>query len=230
MKFVLTNVPIVEDLVAQAFREYLRELRFGELFPNHGNINVSSDHPFEQLLNNEGSVPNLFPSVTVVSSSDGEVPGMGKSWSIQTLVPEDIPADFDGNGFYIVESALNDLRTALAAKGSVYGLSHSTMWRDSASIEIWTENLQVKNDIYNLVLGFLTGPKILALKEAHEINVHSNSVHGQRSGYYNFDFGRVLYGGRISFTADYPVLQAVYDTDFGSIKDIEHSYLEVIHG
>jgi hypothetical protein len=230
MKFVMTRIQTTEDILVDAFRVYLRELRYSEMFPNHANINVSNDHPFERLIGGEGSAPDLFPAVTIVASNDGEVPGMGKNWTTQTLYPQDIPADFDGELFYIVDSALNDLRTVLAAKGSVHGVAHSSMWRDSASFELWAENLQVKNELYNLVVGFLTGPKMLELKQAHDITVHSNSVQGQRSGYYNFDFGRTLYGGRVSFTVDYPVLQSVYDTDFGSIAEIEHSYREVLYG
>lgn len=229
MKFILTKIPIVEDLLVAAFRAYLKEIRFAEQYPHHKNIGVSNDHPFERLLSGEGDAPDIFPSVTIVSSNDSETPGMAKGWAASELRPEDMQ-EFAAQGWYVADSAKNDLIAALAQKGSIFGLSHSTLWRDSAAFEIWTENIQVKNDIYNLVLGFLTGPKVIELHNEHGLVIHSNSLQGQRSGYYNYDFGRALYGGRIGLSVDYPVLQAVYDTEIGSIREIEHSYREVIHG
>jgi hypothetical protein len=229
MKFILTKIPVVEDVLVAAFRSYLKELRYGELFPNHKNINVSNDHPFERLLDNEGSTPDIFPSITIVSSSDAESGGMAKGWKVTTLEDGDIDS-FDGLGWYVSDTAKTDLTAALAEKGSVHGLMHNTVWRDSTSFEIWTENLQVKNDLYNLVMAFLTGPKMLELHNASDLTITSNSIQGQRSGYYNYDFGRVLYGGRISLSVDYPVMQAVYDTSVSSLAEIEHSYREVIHG
>ena len=230
MKFILTKIPVSEDILVKAIRDYLRAMRFGEMYPHHANVNVSNDHPFERLLDTEGAAPDLFPAITVVASSDGEAPGMGKNWTTETLLPADVPADFDAAGWFLADSAAADLRTALATFGQVFGLSHSTTWRDSVSIEIWTENLQVKNDLYTLIHGFLVGPHALDLKRDQGLTIFSGQVQGQRSGYYNFDFGRVLYGARISFQADYSVIQSVYDSDIRTIADIEHSYREVLHG
>lgn len=228
MKFVLTKIPVVEDLLVSALRVYVQELRWAEMFPNHTNMNISNDHPFEILLGGTGDIPNLFPSVTVVSANDAESSGMAKGWKEETLQSADM-ATFDRSGWYVTEGALADLTAALAV-ADVYGLSHTTVWKDSVSFEIWTENSQVKNDLYSLLMGFLTGPKIMQLKQENQIVIPSGSINGQRSGYYNFDFGRVLYGGRISFTADYQVIQAVYDTDIGTMAEIRHTYREVLYG
>jgi hypothetical protein len=232
MTFLLTKIPTVEDLICDAFTAYLKEIRWGEYQPNYKNVNISNDHPFEELLGNVNDNeprPNLFPSVTIVASNDGEVPGMGKNWKVAVLDKGDIDG-MDPHEWYTSYSALDDLKTVFLTKNQIFGMQHHTMWRDSASIEIWTENIQIKNELYNLALAFLQGPKILQLKQEHDIIIPSNSIQGQRSGYYNFDFGRVLYGGRIAFTADYKVLQAVYDSEKETLAEIEHSYREVIHG
>ncbi len=228
MKFVLTKIPVVEDLLVLALQDYIQELRWAEMFPNHTNINLSNDHPFEELLGGTGDIPNLFPSVTVVSANDAESSGMAKGWKEETLQSADMQG-FDREGWYVTEGALADLVAALAVS-DVYGLSHTTVWKDSVSFEIWSENAQVKNDLYSLLVGFLTGPKIMQLKQERNIVIPSSSINGQRSGYYNFDFGRVLYGGRITFTADYQVIQAVYDSEIGTLAEIRHTYQEVLNG
>lgn len=229
MKFILTKIPVVEDALVSALAEYFGELQWEEMYPNHPNINLSNDHPFEELLGGTTSTPNLFPSITVASSSDNESNNMAKGWAAVKLDEGDFD-DEDNLSWYVSDGSLANLKTALYQKKTIYGLQHQTVWRDAVSFEIWTENMQVKNDLYNLLLGFLSGPKILQLKQDQQITVFSNTISGQRSGYYNFDFGRVLYGGRISFSAEYPVLQAVYDTEIGTVTDILHSYREVLHG
>jgi hypothetical protein len=229
MKFILTKIPVIEDILVASLRTYLKELRFAEMYPFHKNLGISNDHPFERLLASEGVEPDLFPSITVVSSTDGESPGMAKGWKVSTLENGDLD-DFKAQDWYVSETAKNDLSAALVQHGHVYGLSHETMWRDSTSIEIWTENIQVKNDIYNLVMGYLTGPKVLELHNTAGLVIHSNTIQGQRSGYYNYDFGRTLYGARVSLSVDYMIVQAVYDSDVSTMAELEHSYKEVLHG
>lgn len=219
MKFILTKIPMVEDVLVASLRTYFAELDWPGLYPNFATLNISADHPFEQLLGGNGDAPSLFPSVTVVSSNDNESGGMGREWLVSTIKDGDL-AEFSGDEWFVSADALAHLKTALHQNGEVHGLRHQTMWHDSVSFEIWAENMQVKNHLYSLLLGFLTGPKIMQIKQDHGITVFSNSINGQRSGYYNFDFGRVLFGGRVAFAADYPVVQAVYDTDIATVRDI----------
>lgn len=229
MKYIMTKIPIVEDALVSAFGAYLKELRFGEMYPYHKGVNISNDHPFEKLLDNQDGVSHLFPSITIVSSNDNESSGMAKGWQATTLERGNLDG-IDPKEWYLAKSALSQLQGSLDEKGFLYGLQHSTVWRDSTTFEIWTENIQVKNDIYNLVMAFLTGPKVLELHTQYGFVIHSNTIQGQRSGYYNYDFGRVLYGGRVTLAVEYNVLQAAYDTDVSSLAELEHSYREVLHG
>lgn len=228
MRFILSKIPVVEELLRTAITGYFSDLRWSALYTNFPSINVSNDHPFERLL--DGSEDNtLFPAITIVSNTDGEIPNASKGWETAELDDGDLDG-FDNLSWHVSDDALSDLRGALAEHKKVYGLSHSTVWRDSVSCEIWTENMQIKNDIYSLLLGYFTGPTIMEFKQATGVVIPTNTVKGQRSGYYNYDFGRVLYGARISLEADYPILQAVYDTTIEDLAEIQHSYREVLHG
>lgn len=228
MKYILSKIPIVEDLLRNAIGEYFSTIRWSGLFANYPAITISNDHPFERLLNGDEN-NTLFPTITVVSNTDGEIPTASKNWETQILETSDL-VDLDNLSWYVSDDALAELKAVLATQEKVYGLSHSTTWRDSVSCEIWAENMQVKNDIYSLIMGFLTGPSIMEWKQASSIVVSSATIRGQRSGYYNYDFGRVLYGARVSFEADYPIIQAVYDTEIRTLDDLNYSYREVLHG
>jgi hypothetical protein len=233
MTYILTKMPTVEDLLADSIKAYLLTVNWGEFYPNYADLNISNDHPFEELLSNANDSttprPNLFPSITVVASNDGEVPGMAKGWKVESLSSGDLDS-LISDDWYMPDTTLNDFKAALVAAGKVYGLSHTATWRDSVSIEIWANNAKVKNDIYNLCLAYLQGPGALGLKQSDELTIFSGSIQGQRSGYYNFDFGRTLFGGRISFNVDYLILQAAYDTTIVSLEAINHTYKEIING
>lgn len=228
MIYIMTKIPVVETDLVKDFTEYLKTLRFAEQFPFHQGITVSNDHPFESLLNGDAS-GNILPYVTIVSSNDGEAPNMAKGWKTTRLDRGDLDA-INPSDWYMAESARTEVISVLNSKGSLYGLQHSTVWRDSTSFEIWAENIQVKNDLYNMVLGYLTGPKVLRLHQTHDFVIQSDTIRGQRSGYYNMDFGRTLYGCKIDLHVDYPIIQAVYDTEISTLNELNHSYQEVIHG
>lgn len=228
MIFIMTKIPTVENILVTEIKQYLKTIRFSEQYPHHKGITVSNDHPFEALLSGDSS-GNLFPYVTIVSSNDGETPGMPKSWQAAELVKEDISA-IDPYEWYMSESEKTDMLSYFDARDKLFGVQHSTSWRDSTSFEIWSENMQVKNDLYNLIIGYLTGPHVVGLHQTHGFVIHSDSIRGQRSGYYNMDFGRTLYGCKIDLQVDYPIVQAVYDGEISTFGELIHSYKEVIHG
>lgn len=228
MTYIMTKIPVVEDILVKEFKEYLSNIRFREQYPNHKGITVSNDHPFEVLLNGNGSA-NIFPYITIVSSSDGEPPGMAKGWSEAQLDQGDLDS-VNPLEWYMAQTSLDELRSQVSSKGAVYGLQNSSVWRDSTSFEIWSENIQVKNDLYNMILGYLNGPHVIGLHQKYGFVIQSDTIKGQRSGYYNMDFGRTLYGCKIDLQVDYPIVQAVYDTEIATLADLIHSYKEVLHG
>jgi|WetSurMetagenome_2_1015567.scaffolds.fasta_scaffold91645_2 hypothetical protein len=232
--YIMTKIPVTEELLKDSFSTYLNtNIKWGEQYPNFKNINISNDHPFEQILGGpDGSVrPDLFPSVTIISSNDGEVPGMGKNWEIAELDKGDIDDSFKKKDWYLSATSLAAVKEHLTANNVLYGIQHTTTWRDNVSFEIWAENLRVKNDLYNLILGYLTGPEMIQLHKDTNVVIFTNTIQGQRSGYYNFDVaGRTLYGARFTMNVDYPVLQVSYDTTVTSREIIGKLVAEVRNG
>jgi hypothetical protein len=110
-----------------------------------------------------------------------------------------------------------------AEKHDLYGVSISTRRRDHVSAEIWAENNQLKNEIYEHLRLFADGYFIPALNELYApFNpvVPGSTIRGERSNNYNFDFDVPLYGANIAFDIDYNVEQIVIDTDITDTKNI----------
>ncbi len=212
----------------KALAEYVGELRWDETYPNHPSINLSNDHPFEELLGGTGNVPNLFPSITVSSSNDNEATNMPKGCSVVQLDE----GDLDGmDGLCVRQRGIAGLPENGPApeKDGVRPATPNGMARLGVLRDMDRKHAGEKRPL-QLAPRLPVGAENPATETGAGITVFSASIQGQRSGYHNFDFGRVLYGGRISFTAEYPVLQAVYDTEIGTVTDILHSYREVIDG
>lgn len=115
------------------------------------------------------------------------------------------------------------LKELAARRNSLYGLSISTRRRDHISVEMWAENNQLKNEIYEHVRMFCDGYFIPALNELYKpFNpvVIGSTVKGERSNNFNFDYDVPLYGANITFDVDYNVEQIVIDTDITEITDI----------
>ncbi len=111
----------------------------------------------------------------------------------------------------------------VAEKKPLYGVSIATRRRDHISVEIWAENNQLKNEIYEHLRMFFDGYFISALNELYRpFNpvVLGSTVRGERSNNFNLDFDIALYGANISFEVDYNVEQIVIDTDITEITDI----------
>lgn len=111
----------------------------------------------------------------------------------------------------------------IAEERKLYGVSISTRRRDHISIEIWAENNQLKNEIYEHLRMFFSGYLITALNELYRpFNpvVFDSTIKGERSNNFNFDFDVSLYGSNISFDIDYNVEQIIIDTDITEVKDI----------
>lgn len=121
-------------------------------------------------------------------------------------------------------------RTVGDVKGGVYGIKVDTRRRDNISIEIWTENNQLKNELYEHLRLFVSSTLENVLFQTYEIfhpSIFDNSINGERGQNYNFDFDCILYGSHISFDIDYDVAQIILDTE---IEEINYEILtEVIN-
>lgn len=122
-------------------------------------------------------------------------------------------------------------RTSGDIEGKVYGIQVNTRRRDRISIEIWAENNQLKNEIYEhlRILFSSTLERLMnELYKQYNLSIFDNSVTGERSHNYNFDFDVVLSGSHISFDVDYDVSQIILDTEIESF-DLKNLFIEVIN-
>lgn len=114
-----------------------------------------------------------------------------------------------------------DSRTVGEEKGYVYGIKVDTMRRDRVSVEIWAENNQLKNEIYeHLRLLFASSLEPIFQEQYAMFNpsVFDGSINGERSSNYNLDFGGLLCGSHISFEVDYNVSQIILDTEINNMS------------
>lgn len=142
------------------------------------------------------------------------------------VVREKIP------GYILVtdESRINklkevaDSRTVGEKQGLVYGIAINTKRRDHVSIEIWAENNQLKNEIYEHLRLFISSSLDGILHEQYkrfDCGIFDNSINGERSSNYNFDFDCLLCGSHLAFDIDYNVCQLIFDTEInGLYKEI----------
>jgi hypothetical protein len=122
----------------------------------------------------------------------------------------------------------------------IYGATAFIRRHDRISIEIWAENPQLKNELYELIRLFVCGFMKDYLAELYKeffrelmedsespLVVFDSSVRGQRSNNFNVDFGIELCGAHITFEADYIIEQSIIDTEIVEIND--NLLLEVIN-
>ncbi len=156
-------------------------------------------------------------------NSNGEVEVIKKGGVIQR---ERIP------GFILISDPsrvaklkeIADSRTSQDIPGKVYGIQVNSRRRDKVSIEIWCENNQLKNELYEHLRLLCTSSLEKVLQEQYscfDCSIFDNSVSGERGSNYNFDFDTLLYGSHISFDVDYNVAQYIFDTEITELnKDI----------
>ena len=123
-----------------------------------------------------------------------------------------------------------DSRNLDGQVGMIYGLKLVTRRRDRVSIEIWAENNQLKNEIYEHLRLFLIGVTKELLKSIYGVFnpvIFDGSINGNRGANYNFDFDTLLCGSNITFDIDYDISQIILDTDINNINN--NLILEVIN-
>lgn len=218
---ILSKVPSVEDIFVAELKTYFDQMRFGELYPNFPTIRITLEHPFavmwQQANGNSSNTydGSLFPSITLASGSDskpGQLSGLNSLESISV-----VKADITGlaaTGLQAAPGAIEWMTEYFKTNTIIHGRQGTANKSDQVAIDIWSESIQLKNDIYGLLMMYLSGPKRSELELTHAITIFDGTVRGQRSGNYNMDFGQLLYGAHIDFQIDYRITQAILDTEY----------------
>jgi hypothetical protein len=241
---------ILEQAITALVNQYFDTMRLDSFYKNF-HIKATLDHPFALILQEHGlNAADLFP-VVVVSTYDDNKPSELINLSPQIegigLEQEDIDSitkyteKIVTNGkekervipglFPIVESSiLQAIKDTITERGLIYGFSVRTYRRDKISLEIWAENAQLKNEIYEYLRLFVIGNlrRIMEVEyEFFDIKIDDDKINGQRSGAYNDQFDVILHGANITFDVNYAIAQFVLDTEIKNPS--EDLLLEVIN-
>ncbi|MDR1505790.1 MAG: hypothetical protein LBI67_01670, partial [Treponema sp.] len=161
---------ILEQAIVKALRDYFNTLGLPGFYKGV-TISVTNKHPFARLLLNSitGDKPqaSLFPAVVVTTLDDG------KPVELEDLIETDIvdlkpeyvnppepgeTSPMENEGFMMMTQAkYQAIRDAVNQKGHVYGLFTKVRRQDRIAIEIWAENIQLKNELYEAVRLFVCG-------------------------------------------------------------------------
>ena len=215
---------ILEQAVCAIMHDYFAALGLESKYKNF-RINVTTEHPFAKLYLYGGlSASDSFPAVVVTTQEDSkpaEFDGLAPHALDVELAADDIReitagGDLPGLCTVVDDATLKAISEAIERRGSVRGHSIRTRRRDAMSVEIWAENIQLKNEIYEQARLFAAGNlrHILAdLYQFFDIAIFDGTVAGRRSNNFNYDFDVLLAGAHIGFDVNYCVEQIVIDTE-----------------
>jgi hypothetical protein len=224
MIYFLNKGLILETEICKAMQAYFNALGVQHLYPNY-TLNISNEYPWARLLMNSGeNAASLFPAITVISESDGHAPNNGHPMAeAEKLILE--PGDLEHleeHGYAVDETIVEQLQKEFAGRGNLYGITYVGRRSETISIEIWAENIELKNFLYEDSRLFVLG----ALHDYLEKYVRKNNlvifdetINGQRSGTFTNSYGILLAGANIAFQADYMIEQSIIDTDLIDINN-----------
>lgn len=219
---IIANTPDVEEIFVNELQKYFYEdIKFSDLFPKSDSLKISATHPFVALFEQvvpEGSTYDLsgFPCLTITDMNsnralDVPIQGVNQVARVTRAILEDIKSQ--GRNKYIMsKQTLTDLETAFEGKDYLLAEFFQTFKKSHVAIEIWSDNKIIKDKLFDLVNLFLINDKRLMLNDVYGLKIDDNTMNGEKSGTFNFDFGKTLYGGMIYLEVD-------YSTTYTTVKD-----------
>lgn len=224
MLFYLNRPLILEQAIRDALIEYFEALKVSDFYKKW-HVNITCEHPFSLMLPSFTFNPSIFPSIVITSNSDSKPSELTNLAEMQQLILEkkDLPLLKD-SGYAVCDRVLEELGSCLEKKEYLIGVANIVRRQEKIAIEIWSENIQLKNELYEMVRLFVTCGINKAMEREIKNNnlvVFDNTVQGERSGNYNYDFGVTLAGARITFDADYFIEQSIIDTELTDKSEIE---------
>lgn len=216
MLYFLNRPLILEQVIANALTEYFAALKANDMYANWS-INITVEHPFSVMLPQFTYNASLFPAIIVSTASDTKPTELVNLVETDALILEktDIPLLKDV-GYMVCDELTADLEQEFAQKEQLYGVTRIIRRQETIAVEIWSENIQLKNELYEHCRLFLAGGIHEAVKTYRDTNnlvIFDHTLHGERSGNFNYDFGVTLAGSRITCNADYFIEQSIIDTN-----------------
>ena len=243
MRFYLNRGIILEQAVVAVIKEYLKTLKVNEIYRNN-QIHVALNNHFAKLYRENGDrAADNFPAIVVSSFDDdkdreltnlrpqtqgAEAALIGYNRSdIDSILDIYEPEPVNGKkvtkpGICAIASdeTIEVLLSLLAKREFVYGYSLRAYRREIISIDIWAENIQLKNELYEQIRLFVIGDLRNKLTEKYKFfdpRLDDDTIRGQRVLPFLVDFGLTLAGGNVQFEVVYAIEQNVIDTDWDDI-------------
>lgn len=229
---------IIEQALCSLIHDYFDTLHLDNKYKNF-HVSVVTDHPFAELYMHEGlNAADHFPAVIVNTIDDTlardfqNIPDQVDAIGItkedlkeitqtqETYIKngKEKKRDIPGLCTVVDSLTLESINAAIDKHESkkAYGYSLKSIKQDSISVEIWAENVQLKNEIYKQLVMYIAGNLKNDLEVKYKnygITIFSNTVTGHPSNNYNFDFDVALAGAQISFDLTYWQEQIVINTE-----------------
>lgn len=207
---------ILEQIVKDALIEYFQALKASEYYKNYS-INITNEHPFSLMLPDFAYNRSLFPSIVISTINDNKPSELNMLSETRELilVKEDLE-ELEKHGYMVCDEVIKELEEVFKTQTEIMGVTKIIRRQEKIAIEIWSENIQLKNELYELIRLFIAGNMCDAMAKYRDNNnlvIFDHTLEGDRSGNYNYDFGVTLVGARITFNADYFIEQSVVDTE-----------------
>ncbi|MDR1902335.1 MAG: hypothetical protein LBQ88_08665, partial [Treponema sp.] len=197
-------------------------------------LNITNEHPFAQFLDNKGddNGASLFPAVVITSETDVHAPPGSHFAEAERLTLNSADVDkLIEYGYLIDPETVEKIRNEFEGREKLYGLTHIIRRTERISIQIWAENIKLKNYLYEMIRLFVMGGLHESMEEYRAKNnlvIFDETVTGQRSGTYSSACGVTLAGANIVFDADYIIEQSFIDSELIELN--KPVYVEVKHG
>ena len=207
---------ILEQIVKDALIEYFQALKASEYYKNYS-INITNEHPFSLMLPDFTYNRSLFPSIVISTVNDNKPSELNILSETRELIllKEDLP-ELEKHGYMVCDAVIKELEEVFKTQDEIIGVTKIIRRQEKIAIEIWSENIQLKNELYELIRLFIAGNMrdvMAKYRDNNNLVIFDHTLEGDRSGNYNYDFGVILVGARITFNADYFIEQSAVDTE-----------------
>jgi len=199
----ITDIENPENVFIDALRGYFTQVGFSETYPNFGNINIGAVHPFILLLfadiMDEKQDFSIFPSITVADSSMEDAhETLGRETEYINVTAQDVAVfeSYRERGLHISDTGLASMKAATVGGKTIVGRKTTHITKHSYDFNIWSDNKEITNFIFEIVDAFLT----TEVEYLHERGVDIQGMSGRKTGDINMEFGRILYGANITAT------------------------------
>ena len=228
---------ILEQVLCSLIHDYFQTLHLDNKYKNF-HISVTTTHPFAELyLKDDLKAADSFPCVVITTQDDTkpsdfselapqDVEGIGLTLDDLKEITKTKETYLNKNGVQkereipglctvVDDNTLKAIKETIEKQNYCYGYSIRTRRQDNIGIEIWADNVQLKNEIYEQLRLFVTSNLRHILTEKYpffDIAIFDNTIVGHRSNNFNFDFDIALSGAHIAMDIIYCVEQIVLDT------------------